>query len=114
LYTINPKWNDSLNDLSRYISEKGIVEKLEHFSFKIGPKSFSDEYCTSRAFISTVRACGAQWRRNCYDLYCGTGALHFSNRKKVIGIELIPEAIGDAKENALLNHIDQAAFLQVT
>ncbi|HLA60033.1 MAG TPA: methyltransferase domain-containing protein, partial [Puia sp.] len=48
-----------------------------------------------------------------YDLYCGTGSIgiFLSDRaKKVIGIELIPEAIADANENALLNQIHHAAF----
>ena len=42
LYTINPKWNDTLYGLQPQVySGKGyVVEKLEDFSFKIGPKSF--------------------------------------------------------------------------
>src|SRR5690606_23920460 len=42
LYTINPKWNDSLHDLEPQVySGKGyVLEKMEDFQFKIGPKSF--------------------------------------------------------------------------
>jgi len=42
LYTINKKWNDSMNDLSpQVIHGKGyVIEQLEDFRFKIGPKSF--------------------------------------------------------------------------
>ncbi len=42
LYTINTKWNDSLNDLQpvTFFGKGYVIEKLEKFSFKIGPKSF--------------------------------------------------------------------------
>jgi 23S rRNA (uracil1939-C5)-methyltransferase len=42
LYTINPKWNDSISDLEpRILAGKGyVIEQLEDFRFKIGPKSF--------------------------------------------------------------------------
>ena len=42
LYTINPKWNDSISDLEpRVLFGKGyVIERLEDFQFKIGPKSF--------------------------------------------------------------------------
>ncbi len=117
LYTINPKRNDSLNDLEPVIFYgKGyVVEKLENFSFKIGPKSF---YQTNTAqgerLYQTVRSlAGLTGSEIVYDLYCGTGSIgiFLSDRvRKLIGIELIPEAIEDAKENALLNQIDHAAF----
>ena len=42
LYTINPKWNDSISDLEpRILLEKDyVIEQMEDFQFKIGPKSF--------------------------------------------------------------------------
>ena len=48
------------------------------------------------------------------DLYCGTGTIGLSmaNRvKSLIGVEIIPEAIEDAKENARLNNINNAQFI---
>jgi len=48
-----------------------------------------------------------------YDLYCGTGSIgiFLSNRlKKLVGIELIPEAVADADENARLNGVGHARF----
>ena len=117
LYTINLKWNDSLNDLQPIIYHgKGfVIEKLEHFSFKIGPKSFfQTNTAQAERVYQTVRAFAAlKGTETVYDLYCGTGSIgiFLSNQsRKLIGIELIPEAIADAKENALLNHIDHAAF----
>ena len=118
LYTINPKWNDSLNDLKPItVHGKGyVVEKLENFSFKIGPKSFFQTNTTqAERLYQTVRSFAAlKGTEIIYDLYCGTGSIgiFLSNlAKKLIGIELIPDAIADAKENALLNQINHAAFV---
>jgi 23S rRNA (uracil1939-C5)-methyltransferase len=117
LYTINPKWNDSLNDLVPVpFSGKGyIIEKLEDFSFKIGPKSFFQTNTEqAERLYQTVRTLAAlTGTETVYDLYCGTGSIgiFLSNLAiKIIGIELIPEAVADAKENALLNNIHHAAF----
>jgi 23S rRNA (uracil1939-C5)-methyltransferase len=117
LYTINPKWNDSLNDLQPVIFHgKGyIIEKLERFSFKIGPKSFfQTNTAQAERLYQTVRAfADLNGTETIYDLYCGTGSIgiFLSDRvKKIVGIELIPEAIADAKENALLNQVHHAAF----
>jgi 23S rRNA (uracil1939-C5)-methyltransferase len=43
-----------------------------------------------------------------YDLYTGTGTIaqFVSKRKKVIGVESVPDAIKDAKANAVRNNID--------
>jgi len=117
LYTINPKWNDSLNDLNPItVYGKGFVlEKLENYRFKIGPKSFF-QINTRQAerLYQTVRSFAAlEGTETIYDLYCGTGSIGIflsDKAKKIVGIELIPDAIADAKENALLNHIKHAAF----
>jgi 23S rRNA (uracil1939-C5)-methyltransferase len=117
LYTINPKWNDSLNDLHPIIFYgKGfVVEKLERFSFKIGPKSFfQTNTAQAERLYQTVRAFAAlSGTETIYDLYCGTGSIGIflsDQVKKLVGIELMPEAIADAKENALLNQVHHAAF----
>jgi 23S rRNA (uracil1939-C5)-methyltransferase len=117
LYTINPKWNDSLNDLQpiAFYGKGYVVEKLEHFSFKIGPKSFfQTNTAQAERLYQTVRTFAAlNGTETIYDLYCGTGSIGIflsDQAKKVIGIELIPEAIADANENALLNQVDHAAF----
>lgn len=117
LYTINTKKNDSLHDLEPIVySGKGfVIEKLEHFQFKIGPKSFfqtnsrqgEELYRVTREFAELTG------KEIVYDLYCGTGSIGIfvsKNAKKIIGVEMIAAAIEDAKENAALNNIDDAAF----
>jgi 23S rRNA (uracil1939-C5)-methyltransferase len=117
LYTINPKWNDSLNDLQpiTYSGKGFVIEKLEGYSFKIGPKSFfQTNTAQAERLYQTVREFSAlRGTETIYDLYCGTGSIGIflsGQAKKIIGIELIPEAIADAKENALLNQVYHAAF----
>jgi 23S rRNA (uracil1939-C5)-methyltransferase len=117
LFTINPKWNDSLNDLLPvvYFGKGFVFEKLEKYLFKIGPKSFfQTNTVQAERLYQTVRSLAAlNGTETVYDLYCGTGSIgiFLSDRaKKVIGIELIPEAVADANENALLNQIHHAAF----
>jgi 23S rRNA (uracil1939-C5)-methyltransferase len=117
LYTINTKKNDSIFDLEpKVFSGKGyIIEKLEDFSFKISPKSFFQTntfqgeklYHVTREFAELT---GAQV---VYDLYCGTGSIGiFVSKlaKKIIGVEVIEDAIADAKENAVLNGLENAIF----
>jgi 23S rRNA (uracil1939-C5)-methyltransferase len=92
-----------------------VIEKLEHFSFKIGPKSFfQTNTAQAERLYQTVRSFAElKGTEIIYDLYCGTGSIGIflsDQARKVIGIELIPEAIKDAKENALLNHVHHAAF----
>jgi 23S rRNA (uracil1939-C5)-methyltransferase len=117
LYTINPKRNDSLNDLQpvTFYGKGYVIEKLEKFSFKIGPKSFfQTNTAQAERLYQVVRDLAALYgKETIYDLYCGTGSIGIflsDMAKKVVGVELIPEAIADAKENALLNKVHHAAF----
>lgn len=48
------------------------------------------------------------------DLYCGTGTIGLTMAKKagrIIGVEVVPQAVEDARKNARRNGIDNAAFL---
>jgi 23S rRNA (uracil1939-C5)-methyltransferase len=116
LYTINSKWNDSLNDLEPVVySGKGyVIEKIEDFQFKIGPKSFFQTNTRQAEQLYRVARefAGLNSSQTVYDLYCGTGSIGiFLSRqaKKIIGVEMIEAAVNDAKENAALNKIAQTA-----
>lgn len=117
LYTINPKWNDSLYDLDpKIVSGKGyVIERLEDFSFKISPKSFFQTNTKQAEVLYNVVKDFAALTNNeiVYDLYCGTGSIGIflsKYAKKIIGVDVIIEAINDAKENAQLNELDHASF----
>ena len=116
-YVINEKLNDSIGDLSPvlYHGQDAIYEQMEGLSFKIGPKSFYQTnsrqayrlYSVARDFAALTGS------EVVYDLYTGTGTIaQFVSRKaaKVFGIEYVPEAIEDAKDNARRNGIDNCQF----
>ncbi len=117
LYTINGKRNDSIYDLSpQVVYGKGyIIEQLEGYKFKIGPKSFFQTNTLQAEKLYTVVRNFAELTGNeiVYDLYCGTGSIGIfvsAQARKIVGVEVIGEAIADAKENAALNNIANAAF----
>ena len=117
LYTINTKKNDSMNDLDPVVYHgKGfVIEKLEDFRFKIGPKSFFQTNSRQgEALYKVAREfAGLTGTQTVYDLYCGTGSIGIflsQGAKKIIGVELIEDAIVDAKENAGLNNLQSTAF----
>ena len=117
LVTINAKWNDSLTDLTpRVIHGKGyVIEKLEDFQFKIGPKSFfqTNTRQGERLYQVTREFAELTGKETVYDLYCGTGSIGiFVSRlaARIVGVEVIAEAIDDARENAALNGIGHARF----
>jgi 23S rRNA (uracil1939-C5)-methyltransferase len=117
LYTINTKFNDSLHDLAPVVFQgKGyVVEKLEDFQFKIGPKSFFQTNTKQAEKLYSIARDFAELSstETVYDLYCGTGSIGiFVSRqaKKIVGVEMAEAAIEDAKENAALNTISHAEF----
>jgi len=117
LYTINPKVNDSIHDLDPrvYYGKGFITEKLEDFQFKIGPKSFFQTNSRQGEALYRVARdyAGLSGNEVMYDLYCGTGSIGIfcsHGVKKLVGVEVIPEAVEDARINAALNGVRNASF----
>ena len=117
LYTINPKWNDSIFDLQPQIYKGSgyIMEKMEDFRFKISPKSFfqTNTYQAEHLYRTVRDFASLTGRETLYDLYCGTGSIGiFLSRgaAKVIGVEMVEDAVQDARGNALINSIHHAHF----
>jgi 23S rRNA (uracil1939-C5)-methyltransferase len=117
LYTINPKKNDTIYDLEpiAYHGKGYMTEKLEDLQFKIGPKSFfqTNTRQGERLYQITREFAELTGKETVYDLYCGTGSIGLfvsAGAQKIIGVEMVSEAIDDAKENAALNNIGHADF----
>ena len=117
-YIINEKLNDSYSDLPvhHYHGKEFLIEKIENLKFRIGPKSFFQTNTKQAAQLYKKAKEYAQLQGNevIYDLFTGTGtiALYFADKaSQVVGIEIIAEAIEDAKENAKLNKINNVDFL---
>ena len=107
LYTVNTKWNDSIYDLTPqvYFGKGFVTEKLENFEFIISPKSFFQTNTKQAEKLYSIARDFAQLtgKEVLYDLYCGTGSIGIFMSplaKKIIGVELVEDAIEDAKKNA--------------
>ena len=118
LYTINTKFNDSMYDLTPqvYYGNGYIIEKLENYQFKVSPKSFfqTNTKQAEKLYAITREFAELTGKETVYDLYCGTGSIGiFVSDKagKIIGVEVIEDAIIDAEENAALNNLTNCTFL---
>ena len=116
-FIINSKLNDSISDQTciLYKGEDSIYEKMEGLRFRIGPKSFyqTNTLQAFKLYKVARNFADLSGREIVYDLYTGTGTIaQFVSRQaaKVIGIEYVPEAIEDARANALANGINNCAF----
>ena len=96
--------------------EDTIEDILCGLRFRLSPRSFYQvnrdqaEVLYQRA-ISKAELTGTE---TVLDLYCGTGTISLAlarYAKEVIGVEIIPAAIEDAKENARRNGVENARFL---
>lgn len=116
-YVVNNKVNEIITDLEihTYKGNSYLYEEMEGLKFKIGPISFYQTNSEQAYELYKVVRNLAKLNRNelVYDLYTGTGTIaNFIAReaKEVVGIEYIPEAIEDAKENSRINNITNTKF----
>ena len=117
LYVINQKQNDTIYDqeIVCFSGRDHIFEEMEGLKFKINAKSFYQTNSAQAYELYKLTREFADLRGNelVYDLYTGTGTIaQFVSKKakKVVGIESVPEAIADAKANALRNEISNVDF----
>ncbi len=117
LYIINPKRNSTIFDLpvNVFQGRDHIYEEMEGLKFKISAKSFYQTNSKQAFELYKIARTFAALTGNelVYDLYTGTGTIaNFvaRNSKKVIGIDNVPDAIEDAKENSRFNGIGNTEF----
>jgi len=116
-YIINSKGNDSIydQDIILFKGRDHIFEEMEGLKFKINAKSFyqTNSYQAYELYKITRNFANLTGNELVYDLYTGTGTIAqfiAKKAKKVVGVESVPEAILDAKENAKNNKIDNVSF----
>ncbi|MEG2174921.1 MAG: 23S rRNA (uracil(1939)-C(5))-methyltransferase RlmD, partial [Oscillospiraceae bacterium] len=93
-----------------------IRDRLCGLTFSLSPLSF---YQVNRAGAERLYAIVAEFaaplpHETLLDLYCGTGTIGLSmasHVRNLIGVEIIPEAVANARENALRNGVSNARFL---
>ena len=93
-----------------------IEDKLGEYTFKISPMSFYQVNPVQAEILYTTAINQANLDKNdiLFDLYCGIGTIGIFASKyvnKVYGIEIVPQAIEDAKENAKINDVKNIEFI---
>jgi len=118
VYVINPKQNDTINDLDiiTWYGRDHLIEQMGALKFKISPKSFfqTNTLQVHKLYQVVRDFAGLTGQEVVYDLYTGTGTIAqyvADKASQVIGVEYVPEAIEDAKVNAALNGIENTTFL---
>ncbi len=108
--------NVIMGDETRLLWGKETIEdELDGVKFNISARSFYqiNPVQTERLYKKALDYANLTGKESVWDLYCGIGTISlFLARKagQVYGVEIIPEAIADAKENAKLNGITNAEF----
>lgn len=94
-----------------------ITDRLGDYEFKISPNSFYQVNPVQTEKLYNLAIEGAKLKKDdiLCDLYCGIGTIGiFASKyvKKVYGVEIVEEAIKDAKQNAEINNVDNIEFIQ--
>ena len=92
-----------------------IEDLIGDVRFRISPLSFYqvNPLQTKKLYEKVLEYAGLTGQETVWDLYCGIGTISLflaQKARKVYGVELVPEAIRDAKQNAELNGITNAEF----
>lgn len=115
VYTIWGK--DTISDTIhvRDMNRPGFPRTGQELSFYISPLSFYqvNPLQTEKLYSLALEYAELTGQETVWDLYCGIGTISLflaGRAKKVYGIEVIPQAVQDARENAKRNHIHNAEF----
>ncbi|WP_053217279.1 23S rRNA (uracil(1939)-C(5))-methyltransferase RlmD [Virgibacillus senegalensis] len=92
-----------------------IYDNIGDIQFAISARSFYqvNPPQTKRLYDTALEYAALTGGETVVDAYCGIGTISLflaQKAKKVYGVEIVPEAISDAKKNAKLNHIENAEF----
>lgn len=116
IYAINDTKSPVASGDSEIIKGRGyFIEKILGIEFTVSPFSFFQTNSSQLDnFIKLILdTADLKQNDNVWDLYCGAGSITLpasKHCKNIFGIELVESAIGDAKENAERNNIQNAEF----
>ena len=112
-------WGDlCIRDTIHRVREEesgGFTRTDESVTFAISPKSFYqvNPVQTEKLYSLALEYAGLTGKEIVWDLYCGIGTISLflaQAAKHVYGVEIVPEAVADARENAKNNQIENATF----
>jgi 23S rRNA (uracil1939-C5)-methyltransferase len=110
------KGNTILGDEFITLYGPGTIEDtLCGLTFRLSPRSFYqvNHHQAQRLYQAAIEQAGITKEDTVLDLYCGVGTITLAMAGaagKVIGVEVVPQAVEDAKENAKRNGIENAEF----
>lgn len=114
---INPqRTNVILGRENKTIYGDGVIEDtIEDLVFEISPLSFYqvNPIQTEVLYRKTLEFADINKKDTVFDIYCGIGTISLflaRSAKHVYGVEIVPDAIENAKKNAVKNNIDNATF----
>ena len=92
-----------------------IEDEIDGITFKISPLSFYqvNPVQTERIYSQALKYADLNGDETVWDLYCGIGTISLflaRKAKHVYGVEIVPQAIDDARENAVRNGIENVNF----
>ena len=93
-----------------------IVDYINGYKFKVSPLSFYqvNPVQTEKLYNTAIHLANLSGKEILYDLYSGIGTISIcasSKAKKVFGIEVVTDAVKDAKKNAEINNIKNVEFV---
>ena len=102
-------------ELIKLWGEDYITDKIGEVSYRISPLAFFqvNPVQTERLYGKALEFAGLTGGETVWDVYCGIGTISLflaQKAKKVYGVEIVPEAIRDAIENAKLNGFENTEF----
>jgi 23S rRNA (uracil1939-C5)-methyltransferase len=110
------KTNVIFGDVTRVLwGEEYIYDTIGDIKFAISARSFYqvNPVQTERLYGKALEYAALTGEENVIDAYCGIGTISLflaQKAKRVFGVEIVPDAIEDAKRNASLNGIDNVTF----
>lgn len=122
---LNNEYKEKFIELFNYVSSiyinnelvhgvESLNQKLNGLVFDVSPKSFFQVNPVTAEKLYNKALSFVSNSDTIVDLYSGTGTITMllaKKARKVIGIEVVKEAVEDAKNNMLLNHIDNIEFI---
>ena len=117
-YNVNTRRdNVIMGEVTRTIwGKEQIEDEIGGICFLISPRSFYqvNAFSTEKLYQKALEYAALSGGETVWDLYCGIGTISLflaRKAKKVYGVEVIPDAVRDAKKNALRNHAENMEFL---
>ncbi len=122
--TVDIELNINTEDTNVVLGNKGVTlygkgyieDKILDRKFRISPLSFYQvNHDQTEVLYATVKDFAAvKGGETIIDLYCGIGTIGICTAEKsnrLIGVEVIPQAVENAKENARINNLDNVEFI---